>query len=393
MADDKVFRQERRPITPAELGETQQTFNKISEIQKQIDPDFKSPVTSGTNLPQNMPEHLKEAIRQAESRTGPVQSQNLDPERPLPPDMPLAFREALMKQSRPGPAPYNPETAIVTGSAKLQELREKVKQASYTYEEIQLPSMGKFYDGVDGPKNGLIHVRPMTGHEEEILATPRLVKRGNAINTIFNRCIQEEYDSDKFLTEDRTYLLIYLRGISYGTNYEVEVKCPECTRTSPYTINLHELYVDNCPEDYDFSKLSDILPTTQLPFAFRLSRGDDEIRVQDYREKRLRTGQEISTQTDDTLLYRTSLLLEDLGGLKNKHEIQMLLKDLPINDVAYLRNIINEPPFGVDTNAEVICPRCYNEFSIDLPLEASFFFPRAKTNKVTKSQSQNQAPD
>jgi phage FluMu protein Com len=305
--------------------------------------------------------------------------------------MPPSFREAMQRQqNRPGPAPYNSEMTVVSGSQKLQDIREQIKKASYSYEEIQLPSLGRFYDGVDGPKNGIIHVRPMTGHEEEILATPRLVKRGNAVNTIFNRCIEEDFDSDKFLTEDRTYLLIYLRGISYGTNYEVEVKCPDCTRTSPIVINLHELYVDTCPDNYDFNSLSGVLPTTQLPYTFRLSRGDDELRIQDYREKRFRPGQDTNS-TDDTLLYRTALLLDNLAGLTNKHEIQLLLKDLPINDVAHLRNVISDPPFGVDTNAEVQCPRCWHEFSIDLPLEASFFFPRGKTKKAMRSVSSDQA--
>ena len=395
MADDKAFRQERRPITAAEIpqqGEVQNNFEKIAEVQKQINPDFVSPMNTAPGspkLPQN--EQLRGSILEARNRTN-QSNQNMQPEdmakmQQLPPDMPVAFREALMRtqQNKQGAAPYNSDMAVVSGSAQLQALREKAKKASYNYEEIQLPSMGRFYDGMDGPKNGILHVRPMTGHEEEILATPRLVKRGNAVNSIFNRCIEEDFTAEKFLTEDRTYLLIYLRGISYGTNYEVEIKCPECTRTSPITINLHELYVDTCPEEFNHSCLTGVLPTTGIPFSYRLSRGDDEQRIQDYREKKFRPGQE-TNQTDDSLLYRTSMLLENLGGLTNKHEIQVLLKDLPINDTTYLRNTINEPPFGVDTNAEILCPRCFNDFSLDLPLEASFFFPRGKTKRETKSQ-------
>ena len=411
MSDDKVFRPERRPITAAEIPEThnqptrpvapmmqetaQSTFNKIADVQRQLNPDFVSPITAPMNqptrgpapiVPPDMPENLKQQLL----NQGNAQVQDINPATGFPPDMPPSFREALMRTQQGrnegvGPAPYSSEMSIVSGSERLQQLREKAKAASYHYDPIQLPSMGKFYDGMDGPKNGMVSVRPMTGHEEEILATPRLVKRGNAVNAIFNRCIQEEYDADKFLTEDRTYLLIYLRGISYGTDYQVEIKCPECTRTSPFTINLHELYVDNCPEDFNHSCLQGVLPTTGIPFTYRLSRGDDEQRITDYREKRFR-GQDASNQTDDTLLYRTSLLIENIGGLTDKREIQLLLKDLPINDTTYLRNTLGEPPFGVDTNAEVQCPRCYNEFSIELPLEASFFFPRAKTKQGTKSQ-------
>jgi hypothetical protein len=85
---------------------------------------------------------------------------------------------------------------------------------------------------------------------------------------------------------------------------------------------------------------------------------------------------------DDTLIYRTSMLLNEIDGITNKSELQVLLKNLPINDVSYIRNCINEPPFGVDTNVEIICPSCLQDFTVDLPLEANFFFPRRKKIKT-----------
>jgi hypothetical protein len=54
------------------------------------------------------------------------------------------------------------------------------------------------------------------------------------------------------------------------------------------------------------------------------------------------------------------------------------MKKLPINDVSYLRNEINDPPFGVKTEIPMVCPSCTAEFDIDLPLEANFFFPKKK---------------
>jgi hypothetical protein len=80
--------------------------------------------------------------------------------------------------------------------------------------------------------------------------------------------------------------------------------------------------------------------------------------------------------TDDTLLFRASLLIEEIEGVVGQHAIQTIVERLPINDVAYLRNIINEPPFGVKTKVDMICPSCTNDFDIDMPLESNFFFPR-----------------
>lgn len=282
----------------------------------------------------------------------------------------------------PTPRPVPQNLSASGSSGHLKELLENLRGSTTIYEEIELPSKGRFYDGENGPANGVISIRPMTGEEEQILATPRFVRKGQAINMIFQKCIKEGYRAENLLSIDRTYLLIYLRGISYSPNYDVEVKCPECEKKFGTTIDLNSLYVESCPDNYG-PILQDVLPTTNLPFSYRLSTGKDEQEIQDHRDRRIKAFGDATA--DDTLLYRTAMLLDNIDGINSKNELQILLKNLPINDVAYIRNCMNEPPFGVDTNIEIICPSCLQEFSLDLPLEANFFFPRRKKGKTPAS--------
>jgi hypothetical protein len=277
--------------------------------------------------------------------------------------------------------PNSPQLRV-TGSNKLEELLAVVQSKTSVYEPVELPSKGRFYDGVDGPQDGVVHLRPMTGEEEEILATPRFVRKGQAINMIFRRCMQENYNPQNFITPDRTYLLIYLRGISYTPEYDVEIKCTECDAKFATVVDLNSLYVDPCPSDFGADNLRGVLPTTGLSYTFRLSRGADEQEIQEHRDRKMR-GFDTAGQADDTLLYRTAQLVESIEGLTDKHELIQLLKRLPINDVAHLRNTVNNPPFGVDTNVEINCPSCLADFTVDLPLEANFFFPRRKTTNQT----------
>jgi hypothetical protein len=268
------------------------------------------------------------------------------------------------------------QSAILSASSgQLKELLEGLKGSTTLYEEIELPSKGRFYDGTNGPTNGVVAIRPMTGEEEQILATPRFVRKGQAINMIFSKCMKDDLRPENLLTVDRTYLLIYLRGISYSPQYDVEVKCPECEKKFATTIDLNTLYVEPCPEDFG-PDLTDVLPTSKYKFTYRLSTGKDEQEIQDYRDRRIKHFGDAAA--DDTLTHRTAQLLVDIEGLTDKRELQMLIKSLPINDVAYIRNCVNEPPFGVDTDVEIICPSCLHEFQVDLPLEANFFFPRKK---------------
>lgn len=372
MPEDKIYRPERKPINPDELNDTasnQAKMSRIAEMRKQAEVN-EMEEAPGPMMPPGMANEGGLEI------TG-----NVPPELAKMLSKRQSPQQALQQHSQPRQRQEtrSDDLRVVT-DGRLQDIIRQIKPLTVNYETVYLPSRGKFYDGEDGPTDGVVHIRPMTGQEEEILATPRFVKKGQAINMIFSKCMQENYNTENFLTVDRTYLLIYLRGISYSPEYDVEVKCPECERKFAYTIDLNDLYVDQCPDDFSMESLSGVLPTTGLDFKYRLSRGTDEQMIQDYRERKMR-GLDTAGQADDTLLYRTSILLTEIAGLTDRREIQVLLKQLPISDVAHLRNLCSEPPFGVDTYVDIYCPSCLQDFSVDLPLEANFFFPRGKKNQ------------
>lgn len=295
-------------------------------------------------------------------------------------NVPPAFRQALkmVRGELPTGETQGTSQARPQGSAALEDLIKGLREKSNLYDEVVLPSKGVFYDGKDGPTNGILHIRPMTGEEEQILATPRYVRKGQAINMIFQRCLQEHFKTEEFLSIDRTFLLIWLRGISYSPEYEVEIKCPECDRKFNTTIDMNSLTVNDCPAGFH-GPLTDKLPVSGYRFSYRLSRGKDETEVQEYRDRHLKMFGD--TGADDTLIYRTAVLVQDVEGLKDKKELVMLLKKLPIQDVAFLRNLIIDPPFGVDTKCQIVCASCLADFEVDLPLEANFFFPRQKRKK------------
>jgi len=368
---DETFRPQKRSIDPSEVQPPmQETPPQEAPIPQPTAAENQAALDQMAQMRERAKDMSTDGNVDIRSQEGGVQIQG---------NVPPQFKQALAKNR--GEEFTDAPPMRVTGSDKLEELLRGVESSSL-YEPIKLPSLGVFYDGTDGPADGILHMRPMTGEEEQILATPRFVKKGQAINMIFNRCTQENFKTEQFLTQDRTYMLIYLRGISYTPEYDVEVRDPETDQQFATVIDLNSLYVDYCPTEFTRDNLQDKLPTTNYKFNYRLARGDDEQTVQNYRERRVKNF-DTAGQADDTLLYRTALLIEDIEGLTDKNEIQTLLRKLPINDVAYLRTVVNEPPFGVDTKVQVSSPYTMQEFEVELPLEANFFFPRAK-RKETK---------
>jgi hypothetical protein len=295
----------------------------------------------------------------------------------IPPQLRAAFSKRGMEENLPPTKPQaTPDSqSRSSNSTQLDMLLQKLA-GTHQWEPFEFPSKGKFYTDIPA----MVHVRPMTGEEEQILATPRFVKRGKAIDMIFDHCIQERIPTEKLLAVDRTHLLIYLRGISYTPQYDVEIRCSECSAKFQTEIDLNTLEVDDCPESFGPDSLSGRLPTSGFTYRYRLPTGADEVDIAQYRDRRIQ--QFGDGNEDDTLLYRTALLMEEIEGVTALKEIQFLLKKLPISDVSYLRNEINEPPFGVRTEIPIMCPSCSEEFKIDLPLETNFFFPRKREDRA-----------
>lgn len=388
MADDDVFRQTRRKVTQDELADNQENpLETVRTMQQAIAQETGREIPKGLadapfqisgNVPpefraalqQSSPPQMQQAPRQAKQPMGAASSVDEDGFETFeaPPE-----RQRPQQNLKRGPTPDS--KIRVQGSDALEGLLSKLADSN-SWEEFELPSKGKFYDTIPAT----IHVRAMTGEEEQILATPRHVKKGKAIDMIFSKCIKEKFNTEELLSSDRTNLLIFLRGISYTPEYDVEIKCPNCSIKFAHLIDLNDMDVEPCPDDFGPENLTGVLPISQFRYRYRLATGQDEQEISNYREKRIQQWGDQGD--DDTLLYRTALLLEEIEGVTLKKELSMLLRKLPIQDVAHLRNEINTPPFGVDTELPILCPSCTEEFKIDLPLETNFFFPRKKTKET-----------
>ena len=366
--NDEVYKPQKKPISSGEAPQSNQNeLEQMARIRQQISEEVgrkQQAPQEGAPISGPIPEKYRQYFSGGEGEMDEMPTQ----------------KGPRVRQQR--------NTSLrAQGSDKLEQLLAGLNpNGAPEFEEIALPSKGRFYNGTDGPADGVLHIRKMTGKEEEILANPRLIKKNQALNMIFDSCIQEKYKSENFLAEDRTYLLIYLRGISYTEIYDVEVKCPECDRVFATEIDLNNFMVDECPDNYHPDALSGTLPHSGYRFSYRLPRGSDEREIQSYKEFKAKGGFAVEADApDETLHFRTALLVNDIEGLTDKNELKILIEKLPIGDVNYLRNTINNPPFGVDTKTQLTCTYCQAEFPTDLPLEASFFFPKDQKKNQTQA--------
>jgi len=352
----------------------------MSEKERQI-PEFgqrrEVPREESDEMPEEMmvAREVSKLAAQAAGQSEQPQQRPEIPQEPLGPG-PNVASEEIGPVAPPSPpiaetsAPSIPINKVKSANEIIARLKEKQK-----YEEVLLPSKNLTYGGFGLERNKPIHVKPMTIEEEKVLSTPRLIRSGEAIDRIYESCMYENIPASKLLSPDRIFLLFYIRGISYGPEYDIDVKCPSCETPFSESINLNTLEIDYCKDDFT-GEVHQVLPDSGLDIWYRIPCGEDERSLTKYREMRVKN---FAGAVDDTLTRRNTMLITRVNTIENQMEIEQIVNNLGVKDSNFLRDRINNPGFGPQTDIYMSCPYCFHEWTLDLPIDANFFFPRTKT--------------
>lgn len=225
-----------------------------------------------------------------------------------------------------------------------------------------------------------VHLREMTGREEDLLATPKLgvqKKLGMLLSACMER-IGTITDRGQFSsiishlpTGDRIFLLLALRRTSLGDEFPVEEVCPECKSKGNYVLDLSDLTVQKMTNPM-VRVFDGVLPSGRT-VRHRLGTGADEERA--------------SKVSDDE--KPSAMLLARIELLDGKTPTMHDIRGLSFRDRQGLRSMMEGQDGGVDTEMDMQCPVCSHEYKSELDLgQPGFFFPgRALKGSKTKSPS------
>lgn len=287
------------------------------------------------------------------------------------------------------PLPVSEDEVVHAGS--FMELMQHVRSIT-DYRPIELLSRGYLYPKQSVFSSGKVLVRGMRAEEEEIMMSPNLIKDGDAIEMLLKRCVILEdstklRDPAELLVQDRTFLLITIRGLTYGVDYDASFNCQICGNGFEVSIDLDSDLDHAFCEDPDISEpIQTILPHSKVSVGFTLPRGKDDLIVYNYMKDRQR--KKGSKVKEDALRVKAGLLVKSVGGFKGKEQIAEFLKMCSAADLRHLRSCFDYPPFGVDLSLTVECPDCSSQNETRLPMGIDFFTPssaKVKKNEETPS--------
>ena len=218
--------------------------------------------------------------------------------------------------------------------------------------ELDLPSKNRFYTLQEPGKP--ITLRPMTFQDEKSMLSKK--NSGvDVINQLLARCI-ENIDVGQLMQMDKLYILMKLREISYGPEYNVTINCPSCHKENNVKFEMNTFEVRYADENLT-NPLKIHLPVLKKDVVLRLPRISDE-------KYFANAEQSLSN------LWR---FVEEIDGHSSKTIISKVIPQLPIKDAHYLMDALGCTGYGIDTGVTFACAYCNHVESMDLPITADFF--------------------
>lgn len=249
------------------------------------------------------------------------------------------------------------------------------KQTNYTIMEgYELPSRGKIYET---DLKAHIELRSMTARDEMKRLSPSSTPLKTLADIIEGCCIEKPaipvYD---MCLGDYEFLLHKLRIVTYGGDYKISIRCPECGEIAETVAQLETLEVRGYDEEIVEPLRSFNLPSCgrNVVIKFISPRLMEEIEAKEKDLKRRRK----TSQQDFGTLAKLLYCIDYVDGNKlPEHELETFIQNLPARDMQKILNNLEalNQTIGIDTKLVVTCNHCGSDVDALFRFGPEFFRP------------------
>jgi hypothetical protein len=282
-----------------------------------------------------------------------------------------------MTDSRDGNSVFTAQSAQTQGFSTRNVMQDDFGM-EVPVEIVPLPSEGKIYPTDSASHNReTIEIKAMTAREEDILTSRALIKKGTVISQLLKSCIVDSaIKVDDLISGDRNALMTAIRITGYGSEYTVEVNCPECDERSKESFELSELPIKRLkivPVEEGENAFEYELPVSKKKVIFKFLTGKDEtnMSLESERRKKKRLGGDI----DNMVTKRLHYAVLSVDGITDKNKIATFIRNMPAKDSRTLRNYMDDNEPGIEMKAWMTCESCFEQSEVNLPIGATFFWP------------------
>lgn len=253
------------------------------------------------------------------------------------------------------------------------------------FELVKLPSKGKLYPQEHPFHNcEAVDIKAMTAHEENILTTPALLKKGTVLSVLISSCLMNKLvDPANLLIGDKTALLLAIRITGFGGDYRAKVTCGECNKQFDHTFDLSQVqikFLETEPLESGKNLFSYKLPKSGATVKFSLLTDGDDAEITKTQQNRSKALEKMNrgaatSVVETNVTDRLIKAIKSINDVEDQTKIVKFVNSMPAYDSKSLRTYINkiQPDMIMDQNAE--CPHCNSVEEQTIPMSLEFFWP------------------
>jgi len=237
---------------------------------------------------------------------------------------------------------------------------------------FQLPSRGALYkNGEVSSSEGEVHVHPMSALTEINLKNPDLLFNGKALEEVCAECIPDIKKPTQLFGRDVDALMFYLRLVTYGPKFEINVKhtC-ENAKNHSYVVDLEQMV----------TQMKVLDPTEK--FEVTIQTGQKVVLHPVKYEHMIKLYQMNAGKTEMTpddvkknIIFNLVNLVDNVDGITDR----ALIEEWATKLTSPMQNRITEViekmnGWGPNGTTNLKCKDCGTEMEVELPLNPISFF-------------------
>lgn len=243
----------------------------------------------------------------------------------------------------------------------------------------KLPSKGIIYPK-DHPLHGKesVEFKSMGTEQENILATPALIKQGTVLNVLIKSCLVDKtIDTESLLIGDKTALLISIRISGFGREYHSSFTCGNCRQSQDHTFDLglaelKPLGAEPVARGENLFRYT--LPKSGKVVKFSLPTDKDDSDIMKAQQNRKKAFK--NSVIDRAITDRLLLTIKEIDGKSDPEYIAKFIeKSMRAYDSRKLRKHMAEIEPDLILKEEVVCRHCGESDDRHVTMGYEFFWP------------------
>jgi len=249
------------------------------------------------------------------------------------------------------------------------------------------------------PSGLRVRLRGIKGKDLDGLRDKRRVQTGEAFSRLLDECTLEVIDHGPYSKEggwrwanalvgDRVRALIGVRVATSGTLYAFRARCSneDCRAWIDWEVDMLDLPMKRLSAESRATYLAGNRFETivgEKLVTFHLTTGEDQVRAFRKREQvaasakrqQRESGSSESSGQGQILLGLAMRIVE----VEGEPDIVTFLGELDLGEVHRLSRAMDLADCGIETTIDIVCDKCSEVTSTELPLDATFFRPVTTT--------------